>query len=229
MAVLICNGGYLSLTPAPDIFLSASASDPNLYAGWPLIVDVTIMNTNRLDPQVPSASLVIAPQTLFGRIQSLLQSFRVLALRCNGLSNLLEQLPLQLSPWPGTVIVHANWQMSAAAVSALPSGTYQLIATMQVSNSAGWNGNSAVTSVFDHGRPEPTLTPDIAAEKAYRQTEFAINSGDVNTAVTTTQQLRLAQPDNPIAAAAAANVLVVAGYPEIAFLQASDALDTSIA
>ncbi|MGH9733796.1 MAG: hypothetical protein ACRD8A_04300 [Candidatus Acidiferrales bacterium] len=50
--------------------------------------------------------------------------------------------------------------------------------------------------------------------------------GDVNTAINVTQQVRVAQPDNPLAASAAANVLEKAGYPTLAFLEANEALDT---
>jgi len=73
---------------------------------------------------------------------------------------------------------------------------------MQVSNSAGWNGTVQSLPFSITVGPEPTLTPDMQAEKSISANGIAINSGDVNTAVTTTQQLRLAQPDNPIAAAA---------------------------
>jgi len=73
--------------------------------------------------------------------------------------------------------------------------------------------------------PEPALTPDQQAEKVYQTAEFALNNNDLATAITSTQQLRNSQPDNATAGAVAANILKEAGYPTIAFLEASDALD----
>ena len=53
-----------------------------------------------------------------------------------------------------------------------------------------------------------------------------MNNDDLSTAITSTQQLRNDQPDNPTAGAVAAGILNLAGYTPLAFLEASEALDT---
>ncbi len=214
------------LPPAPDISIGANGGSSNLYSGWPLIVHLMIMNSNNGNPNGNSDPLVI----------SLPSGVWTDAISLTVLSSVGKpvQLPLKLVGTPSDTVltlatteyVQASWQMSGTDVSAIPPGDYTISATIQVSNSNGWNGLVQSVPLTITVGPEPTLTPDLQAEKTFQVSEFAVNSDDLVTAVTATQQLRTAQPDNPGAAAIAASVLNLAGYGALAFLQSSDALDT---
>lgn len=210
----------------PDISISANGERSlNLYPGWPLIVHVAIMNSSRHDPTT-TAPLIIAPP---GAIWTSTISFA--AVSSTG----------QTVQWPLTLVgtasspsltlarssyVNVTWQMSANSVSSLPPGNYQLTATVQVSNSSGWNGSAQSQPVEIAIKPEPILTSDEQSRKALFLAEFALNADDIHGAVTTTQQLRQAQPNNPSAGIASANMLAIAGYPALALLQGSAALKT---
>lgn len=210
---------------SPEISISANNTrNLSLYAGWPLIVDMTIMNSSRHD-KTTSTPLVIAPT---GAIWT--TTVRFAAVSSTG----------QTTQWPFTQVgtasdasltlakksyVNATWQVSAADVSALSPGDYQLTATVQVSNSTGWNGLAQSLPVSITIKPEPALTADEASRKALLLAEYSLNAGDVDGAVGTANQLRLDQPDNPAAAIATANVLAIAGYDGLALVQASEALD----
>ncbi len=209
---------------APELSLSMSGVGTNLYAGWPLIVNVTIMNSTRLAQN--SAPLVIAPPNALWTDTI---TFTVLSA-----SGQTVQWPLKLVGTPAdpslTLMkgsyVRASWQISPTDSSALPAGDYLLIATVQVSGSTGWNGAVQSSPLSITVGPEPALTDALQTQKTFRFSEFAFNTDDIVTAVTVTQQLRLAQPDNAIAAIVAANVLNLAGYTGLALLQGSDALNT---
>jgi hypothetical protein len=214
------------LAPAPDISIGANGGSSNLYSGWPLIVHLMIMNSNNGNPNGNSDPLVISvPNGVWTD---------ALSLTVLSSSGTAVQWPLKLVGTPSDAVltlatteyVQASWQMSSTDVSAIPPGDYTIGATIQVSNSNGWNGLVQSVPLSITVGPEPTLTPDQQAEKTFQASEFAVNSDDLVSAVTATQQLRTAQPDNPGAAAIAANVLNLAGYGALAFLESSDALDT---
>ncbi|HMI51609.1 MAG TPA: Ig-like domain-containing protein [Candidatus Saccharimonadales bacterium] len=210
---------------SPEISISANNTrNLSLYPGWPLIVHVTIMNSIR-DDKTSSTPLVIAPT---GAIWTTAISFA--AVSSGG----------QTAQWPLTQVgtasdssltlakksyVNAAWQMSADSVSSLPSGQYQLTATVQVSNSSGWTGLVRSEPVAITVGPEPTLSSNEQSQKALLLAEYSLNAGDVNGAVATANQLHLDQPNNPSAAIATANALAIAGYDGLALLEASEALD----
>jgi len=212
--------------PAPDLSLSANAGSSNLYAGWPLILNLTVMNSTGLDPNATPAPLVVSPVGVPWP--------NAISISVASSTGSPVQWPLNLIGTPSDPVltlapadyVRMTWQMSAADVSALVPGTYTITASMQVSNSNGWNGSVQSPPVTLTVGPEPTLTASQQAEKAFQIAEFSINTGDFVTAVNATQQLRLNQPDNANAAAVAAGVLNLAGYGALAFLQTSDALNT---
>jgi len=211
--------------PAPDISLSANGGSDNLYQGWPLILHVTILNTEG-DTAGGTGALVIAPNNAAWTT--------AITFTIQNSSGVAVQWPLALVGTPSDAVltldpadyVQASWQMSAADVSALPPDTYTITANIQVSQSSGWNGSAQSPPVSITVGPEPTLTPDQQAEKVFQTVEFALNDNDLATAISSTQQLRNAQPDNATAGAVAANILKEAGYPSLAFLEASDALST---
>ena len=211
--------------PAPDISLSVSGGSSNLYQGWPFILHVTILNTEG-DTAGGTGALVISPTT---GVWTDSISFTIVNSTGTAVSWPLKLAGtasdpvLTLAP---TDYVQASWQMSGADVSALPAGEYTITANIQVSKSNGWNGSVQSIPLSITVGPEPALTPDQQAEKVFQGAEFAVNNNDLNTAITTTQQLRLDQPDNATAGAVAAGILNLAGYESLAFLEASDALTT---
>jgi len=211
--------------PAPDIELSANGGSSNLYQGWPFNLHVTILNTQG-DTPGGTGSLVVSPTNA---PWTSAVSFTILTSTAAAV-----QWPLELVGTPSdpvltlgpTDYVQATWQMSAANVSSLPPGDYTITANMQVNHSNGWNGSAQSAPLTITIAPEPTLTSDQQAEKVFQTAEFALNHNDLGAAITLTQQLRNAQPDNALAGAVAANILKEAGYPALAFLEASEALST---
>jgi hypothetical protein len=212
--------------PAPDIAISLNGGSSNLYSGWPLIVHLTILNSNSSNPSGAGDPLVISPPNALWT--------DAIGLTVQSSSGASVPWPLKLVGTPSdtaltlatTEYVRTIWQMSSADVSALTPGDYTITASIGVSNSAGWNGSVQSVPVSLTVGPEPALTADLLSEKTFEASEFAVNTGDFFSAVTATQQLRLDQPDNPEAAAIAAGVLGLAGYGPLAFLESSDALDT---
>jgi hypothetical protein len=125
---------------APELSLTANgAQEINLYRGWPLIVNATIMNSLRFKSGV-ATPLVIAPNG--GPWTGAIQFTAVDA------SGQPHQWPLNLIGTPAdpaltlapTSYVRFTVQIAPSDVSSLAPGTYQLIATLQVSNSNAWNG-----------------------------------------------------------------------------------------
>src|SRR5206468_12862882 len=109
-----------------------------LYPGSPLIVDLTIMNSIRHD-KTNATPLVIAPT---GAVWTSAISFAALSSTGQTIHWPLTQVGVASDPaltLAKKSYVNATWQMSATNVSALPPGDYQLTATVQVSNSSGWN------------------------------------------------------------------------------------------
>ena len=231
LAILIlataATGQTTAPPPSPDIELSTNGGSSNLYQGWPLILHVTILNTEG-DTPAGTGSLVISPNNT---LWTSAVSFAILTS-----AGTAVQWPLALVGTPSdpvltlgpTDYVQATWQMSAADVSALPPGDYMITANIQVSQSSGWNGSLQSPPVTITVGPEPTLTSDQQAEKVFQTAEFALNNNDLSTAITSTQQLRNVQPDNATAGAVAANILKEAGYPTLAFLEASQRWRRSI-
>ena len=216
----------LAQQPAPELSLTANdAQDVNLYSGWPLIVHTTIMNSLRFSDGT-AAQLVIAPN---GAAWTSAIQFTVV-----DASGQAHQWPLNLIGTPadasltlsGLSYVHFTVQMAPADVSSLTPGTYQLFATLQVSNSNAWNGIVQSRPVTIQVGPEPTLTSDLQFEKAMLMGEYQTNAGDLAGALSTVQQLLHAQPTNPLAMSAAANLLGVRGYPDLAFFEANNAVVT---
>jgi hypothetical protein len=210
---------------SPELSLTANGTqDVNLYSGWPLIVHATIMNSLRFNKTGNVPPLVIAPNGAawtsaiqFTAISSSGQSF---------------QWPLKLVGTPadaaltlqGSSYVRFTLQMAPSDVSSLVPDTYQLTASLGVSNSSGWNGMVQSGAVTIQVGPEPTLTPNQLSEKALLIAEYDTNAGDLDGALTNVEQLLQAQPNNPSAMSAAANLLELQGYPTLAFFQANDAL-----
>jgi hypothetical protein len=212
--------------PAPNLSLTVNGGqDLDLYPGWPLIAHATIMNSQRFYPSVNSGPLVIAPN---GEPWTTAVQFTAVSD-----SGQTFQWPLKLigAPTSATLTLLSNsyvrvtFQMSGTEVSALSPGTYQLTASLQVSNSTGWNGMVQSGAVAIQIGPEPTLTSDQQTEKALLIAQYQTNADDLNGALSTVQQLLTAQPGDPSAMSAAANLLELEGYSGLAFFQARDALN----
>ncbi len=210
---------------APELSLSANGETSlSLYPGWPLIINMTIMNSVRLSPSANATTLVVAPQGM-----NWTDAIQLNAVSSSGQA---YHWPLKLVGVPSdpaltlhrSSYVRVKWQMAASDVSALPPDTYQLTASLQVNNSSGWNGMMLSTPLPIVLGPEPTLAADQQSEKALLIAEYDTNAGDLNGALTNVEQLLQAQPNNPFALSAAANLLELQGYPTLALFQANDAL-----
>jgi hypothetical protein len=225
LPAVVCGQGTTipAPIPTPEISLSGNGGFANIYSGWPLIVHVTIENADNGS----TGQLLIAPQN----------EQWTNAVKFSAVSNTTGksfQWPLKLAGDPSdatltlasTDYVRASWQIAAGDVSTLPADDYNLTATLTVATSAssGWIGTATSEPLEIVVGPEPTLTPDLQVLKAFRQAEFSFNTGDVHNLVLTTAQLFAAQPNSPDAAAASADALVVAGYPDLALLRASEAI-----
>lgn len=211
---------------APELSLSANGGQTvNLYSGWPLILHITIMNSLRFGGSSGSAPLVIAPNG-----SSWTDAIQFTAVSTSGATT---QWPLKLVgtsdnqslTLPPTSYVRAFWQMSPGDASAIPPDTYQLTATLQVANSSAWNGVVQSRPATIQVAPEPTLPPDLQSEKAILLSEYQVNNGDFDGAFASMQQLMQAQPTNTLAMTAAANVLELQGYSNLAYVQARAAAD----
>lgn len=209
----------------PELSLTANnAQEVSLYPGWPLIVHVTIMNSSRFAKNGTVTPLTIAPNGA-----SWITAIQFTAVDATGQPH---QWPLKLRGTPAdasltlapTSYVRATWQMSGSDVSALPPGTYQLTASLQVSNSNGWNGMVQSGVVAAQVGPEPALGPNQVSDKALLVAEYDANAGDLDSALTTIQQLLQSQPTNSLAMSAAADLLELQGYIGLAFFQANNAL-----
>jgi hypothetical protein len=211
--------------PTPELSLTANgAQDMNLYPGWPMIVHATIMNSLRFTAgNVPP--LVIAPNG--APWTSAIQFTAVDA------SGQAHEWPLNLIGSPAdpaltlapTSYVSFTMQIAPTDVSSLAPGTYQLTATLQVSNSNAWNGIVQSRPITIQVGLEPTLTAEQQTEKALLIAEYQTNSGDLKGALTTVQQLLQSQPSSPLALDAAANLLEVQGFHQVALMEANAAAD----
>jgi Dockerin type I domain len=215
----------LAQQPTPEISISANGSqNVNLYSGWPLIVHGTIMSSLRFTKNVSAAPLVVAPNG-----SPWTSAIQFTAVSTSGQS---FQWPLKLVGTPAdlSLTLQANsyvylvWQMSPSDVSSLPPGTYLLTASISVSNSNGWNGVVQSRTLTIQVGPEPTLSPSQQTDKALLLAQYDTNAGDLGLALTNVEQLLRAQPNNPFAIGAAANLLELQGYPTLALFQATDAL-----
>lgn len=213
---------------APELSVSANgARDLDLYAGWPLIVRVSVMHSLRLARFGDQPPLRIAPVGMpwTGAIQ-----FAAVSSAGKSASwplTLVSAPPDPVLTLPNRSYVMVVWQMPADAVSTLPPGTYQLLTTLQVTGSDGWNGTVASPPVTIRIGPEPAaLTPDQEAAKANLVAQYAVNTGDMATAASAIGGLLASQPDNVGAMATNAALLQQAGLTWPAFFQASDALNS---
>jgi len=210
---------------APDITISANgATNINLYQGWPLIVDVTIMNSLRF--QGGSAPLlVVAPAS--GNWTDAIQ------LTATSSSGNTFQWPFKLAGSPSNPTltldtnsyVTANWQISFSDTLALPPDTYQLTATIQITSTTGWSGTSSTSPVSIQVGPEPTLTQDQQQLKTLLVSEYQTNTGDLDGALTTVEQYLNLNPGDVVAMTAAANLLELQGYPGLAYTEALNAVN----
>jgi MBG domain (YGX type)/Bacterial Ig-like domain (group 3) len=217
--------GQAPVAAAPEISLSGNgANSVALYQGWPLIISLNILNSTRF--QGANASpLVISPQGAawtdviqFNAVSSSGASFQW-PLKLVG-SPASPSLTLQRSSY-----VRAIWQMSATDTLTLPSDTYQLTATLQVSNSTGWNGVATSSPVAVQIGAEPSLTQEQQFEKALTLSQYQTNSGNLDGALTTMMQYLKANPGDSGALSAAANLAELQGLPGLGFFLARDAFN----
>jgi hypothetical protein len=181
----------LAQAPAPQLAISANASaSVELMRGWPLIVKIMVMHSQRFQLSPKPADLVVQPAAA-GWYDAVTFS---------------QTWPLRLAQTPDTSALvlpsrsmyEAIWQMSGDDTSSLPLGTYSLTAHLEVSDGGGWTGAVDSPPVTVNVIDEPSiLTPDQQAEKTLAQTRFTINQGDFNTAGLMVDALLVDQPSNP--------------------------------
>ncbi|MGA2095254.1 MAG: Ig-like domain-containing protein [Candidatus Acidiferrum sp.] len=212
---------------APQISLTANGYQTiNLYPGWPLIIHTSILNSLRLTANSTAGPLLLAPTS--GAWTSAIQ------FTATSSSGQVLQWPLQLVGQPETPTltlsassyVRAVWQISPTDVSAIPAGSYQLVASIQINNSQGWNGTVQSGPIAITMGPEPTLTSDQQTDKALLLAEYNYNNGDLTDALNAVQQNLTAQPQDTASMAAIANLIELDGYPQVAFFAASNAVST---
>lgn len=220
-------GPLVAQQPAPELSITANdAQTVNLYPSWPLIVHVTIMNSLRFNTAANVPPLVIAPNGA--------PWTSAIQFTATDASGQAHEWSLNLVGTPadasltlsGLSYVRFAVQMAPSDVSSLTPGTYQLSATLQVSSSNAWNGVVQSRPVTIQVGPEPTLTPDLQFAKGMLVAEYQTNAGNLAGALSTVQQLVDAQPTNPLAMSAAANLLGADGYPDLAFFEANNAVTT---
>ena len=120
----------------PELSITANGGQNfGLYSGWPLIVHATIMNSQRFSNTGNVLPLVIAPK---GAAWTSAVQFTAVST-----TGQLFQWPLKLIGTAADAAlmlqsrsyVRLTFQMSGSDVSALTPGSYQLTASLQVSNS----------------------------------------------------------------------------------------------
>ena len=173
--------------PMPDLSITANdTQELNLYSGWPLIVHETIMNSSRFPNNGTPTELLISPTGA-----PWTSAIQFTAIDASGQAHVW---PLNLIGTPGdaaltlapTSYVRFTVQMAPTDVSSLAPGTYQLTATLQVSNSNGWNGVVQSRPVTIQFGPEPSpLSPEQQSRKALLIAEYQTNAGDLNGALST--------------------------------------------
>jgi len=227
LALLLASTPLLAQQPVPQIYLTANNSQfVYLFPGWPLIVHTTIMNSLRYSNSPNLPPLVISPT---GEPWTSAVQFTAVSSSGQAVTWPLQLVGVPASPaltLQSTDNVTFAVEISPADVSSLPPDTYQLTATLQVSNSPGWNGTVRTRPVTITVGPEPQLDPVLQSNKAGLIAEYQVNAGDINGAFATAQQLLQAQPGDVKGMTAAAALLESASYSQLAFFQASDALDT---
>jgi MBG domain (YGX type)/Dockerin type I domain/Bacterial Ig-like domain (group 3) len=217
--------GQTPPAPAPDLSISANnGTSVTLYQGWPLLVDVSIMNSLRL--QGGSApSLLISPQS--GTWTDTIQltatgsSGNVVTWTFN-LVGAPDSPSLTLTPSSYAI---ATWQLAPSVTAAIPPDTYQLVATMQVNSTTGWNGTVSTSPVTIQIAPEPALVQDQQLTKALIMSQYQANAGNLDAALSTIQQYLTSYPNDPLALTASANLLQLQGYPQLAYAQATLAMN----
>jgi hypothetical protein len=211
--------------PAPDITLSANdANSVSLYQGWPLLVDICIMNSLR-GQGGSAASLVIAPAS--GNWTDAIQ------LTATSSSGTTFQWPFKLVGAAATPTltltansyVIATWQIAVGDTATLPTDTYQLTATIEESGTSGWNGVAIAPAITIQVTPEPSLTPAQQQLKAFLTAQYQTNTGDLNSALMTIEQYLAANPSDLLAMEATANLLELQGYQGLAYLEAVNAVN----
>jgi hypothetical protein len=178
-------------TPAPQLAISGnSAQTFDLPRGWPLLVQVSVMHSQRFQLTPRPADLIVTPAAG--------NWYDDVTFSAPGWPLQLAQPPDNSTlVLPSRAIFHAVWQMSGDSTAALPLGRYSVAARLAVPDGSGWKGavNSPplVVNVID----EPAvLTDDQQSDKALLQARFAINQGDFNSAARIADALLAAQPSN---------------------------------
>ena len=224
---LFLPGAILSAQPAPQLTLGANGSrDLELPKGWPLVVKLVVMHSQRLSraPGVPQLRMAPAGMTWADAI-------RLQVTRADGGETRPWDLTLPAAPedpvllLPNRSTVGVLWRMSPEATAALETGTYRLAASLEIKDSDGWNGavqsGFATIRVVDERAP---LTPEDESRKQRLRAQYALAGGDVDEAERALDELLKTQPDNVPCLRSKAEVLEQKGDIVSAYLSVARAM-----
>jgi hypothetical protein len=188
---LLLARAALAQTPAPQLTISGNASAAvDLMRGWPLIVKVMVLHSQRFQLSPKPAELVVQPAAGGW--------YDAVTFNQNWPLRLAQTPDISALVLPSRSMYEAIWQMSGDDTAALPLGSYSLTAHLEVSGGGGWTGAVDSPPITVNIIDEPrSLTPDQQAEKVLMQARFATNQGDFNSAGLIVDALLADQPSNP--------------------------------
>jgi hypothetical protein len=211
----------LGQTSAPQLALSGNAqSSFDLMRGWPLIVKVMVMHSQRFQLSPKPADLVVEPASGAW--------YDAVSFSQNWTLKLAQTPDTSALVLPSRSIYEAIWQMSGDDTAALPPGKFTLTAHLEVKDGGGWTGAVDSPPVVVNIIDEPaSLTTDQQAARALLKARYAVNQEDFNSAGLTVDALLADQPSNPQALAMRALLWEQAGDLTAAALAAAAASDAA--
>lgn len=224
---LFLPGAILSAQPAPQLTLGANGSrNLELMKGWPLVVRLVVMHSQRLSREPGVPLLRVAPPGL-----TWADAIRLQVSRADGGDTRPWDLTLPAAPddpvllLPNRSTVGVLWRMSPEATAALETGTYRLAASLEVKDSDGWNGvvQSGFATIRVVDQPDP-LTPEDESRKQRLRAQYALAGGDMDEAERALDELLKTQPDNVPCLRAKAEVLEQKGDIVSAYLSVARAI-----
>ena len=219
--LLLLASAATAQSPSPQLSISGNGSaEVNLMRGWPLVVKVVVLHSQRFQLAPKPADLVLQPA----------------AGAWYDAVSFSQNWPLKLAQTPDTSVLvlpsrsmyEAIWQLSGDGTASLPSGKYSLTAHLELPAGSGWRGAVDSVPITVNIVDEPAdLTADQQAEKVLLTARFTINQGDFNTAGRMVDALLVDQPSNPRALALRAMLFEQAGDAAAAAMSAAAAADVT--
>lgn len=183
-------------TPAPQLSISGNGSQSlDLMRGWPLIVRVSVLHSQRfqLTPKPDDLTIAPAASAWYDAL-----SFKVAGVDAGWPLALAQRPDNPALALPSRSVFQALWQMSGDDTAALKAGTYRITAHLEVADGDGWKGAVDSAPIVVNVIDEPdSLSPDQRSYKALLQARYAINQGDFGAASLIADALLAGQPGDP--------------------------------